>query len=83
MTLLYVMFFLCFVTFPHGVMCKVWHLIESIPDIRFFQAASKEHIDMFLQQILSDLTNFVYSNLHWLTFALRCFRNGDVNALDM
>ena len=35
LALLYVMFFLCFVTFPCGVLGKVWCLIVSIPDFVF------------------------------------------------
>ena len=33
LALLYVMFSLCFVTFPFGVLGQVWYLIVSIPDI--------------------------------------------------
>ena len=33
LALLYVMFSCGFVTFPYGVLCQVWYLIVSIPDL--------------------------------------------------
>ena len=30
---MYVMFYCVFVTFPYGVLCQVWRLIVSIPDL--------------------------------------------------
>ena len=36
LALLYVMFFVCFVTFPCGFLGQVWDLIVSIPDLAFF-----------------------------------------------
>ena len=33
LALLYVMFSCAFVTFPYGVLCQVWYLIVSIPDL--------------------------------------------------
>ena len=33
LALLYVMFSLCFVIFPYGVLGQVWYLIVSIPDL--------------------------------------------------
>ena len=31
--LVYVMFFLCFITFPYSVLGQVWYLIISTPDL--------------------------------------------------
>ena len=33
LALLHVMFSCGFVTFPYGVLCQVWYLIVSIPDL--------------------------------------------------
>ena len=33
LALLFVMFFMCFVTFPFGVLGQAWYLIVSIPDV--------------------------------------------------
>ena len=30
---MYVDFYYVYVTFPHGVLCQVWYLIVSIPDL--------------------------------------------------
>ena len=47
MALLYVMLSCAFVTFPYGVLCQVWYLIVSIPDLRFlpnFNIGQLQHI---------------------------------------
>ena len=34
LALLYVMFYCLFVTFPYGVLCKVWYVIVSFQDLK-------------------------------------------------